>query len=307
MSAPPLDRKGLTVTALTFLLWGVVPLYWYLLREVPSFQIIAHRIVWSAVLVIGWLLLKNGLGWWRRISAQPRAIAVLGLSSVFIAFNWGLYIWAVANGHLVETSLGYFINPLINVVLGVMVLRERLNTAQWVSVGLALIGVSWLTWQGGSPPWIALGLAFSFGMYGLLRKLISVDPVAGLGVESVYLFLPALGYVLWAEMGHGGGFASGFGWRNNLLLIFGGVVTAVPLIGFAYGVRRIPLSIVGLLQYIAPSIQLLIGVLVFKEAFGPERALGFAAIWLGLIVFAADGLWRSRRKPVVLPVAEGLD
>ena len=205
-------------------------------------------------------------------------------------------------GHVVETSLGYFINPLINVVLGVLVLRERLSPAQWVAVAFALLGVAWLTLQSGSPPWIALGLAFSFGLYGLVRKLISVDPVAGLGVESAYLVLPALAFVVWGELGHGGGFVHGFGWKNDLLLVFGGVVTAVPLIGFAYGVRRIPLSIVGLLQYIAPTIQLLIGVLVFKEAFGPERMIGFAAIWLGLLIFASDGLWRSRNR-VVVPAA----
>lgn len=303
MGAAPIDRKGLIVTSLTFLLWGVVPLYWYLLKAVPSFQIIAHRIVWSGLLVVGWLLLRNGLGWWRKIREQPRALATLALSSVFIAFNWGLYIWAVNAGHVVETSLGYFINPLINVLMGVVLLRERLNPAQWTAVAFALLGVAWLTVQSGSPPWIALGLAFSFAMYGLLRKLISVDAVAGLGVESVYLFLPALAYVVWAEMGHGGGFLHGGMW-NGLLLIFGGVVTAVPLIGFAYGVRRIPLSVVGLLQYIAPSIQFLIGVFVFKEDFGADQAVGFAAIWVGLAVFASDGLWRSRRRPAV-PVAEG--
>ncbi len=303
MSAAAIDRKGLIVTSLTFLLWGVVPLYWYLLQAVPSFQIIAHRIVWSGLLVVGWLVLRNGLGWWRKIREQPRALATLALSSLFIAFNWGLYIWAVNAGHVVETSLGYFINPLINVLMGVVLLRERLNSAQWVAVAFALLGVAWLTVQSGSPPWIALGLAFSFAMYGLLRKLISVDAVAGLGVESVYLFLPALAYLVWCEMGNGGGFLHGFGVWNGLLLIFGGVVTAVPLIGFAYGVRRIPLSVVGLLQYIAPSIQFLIGVFVFKEEFGADRALGFAAIWVGLIVFASDGLWRSRRRPA-MPVAE---
>ncbi|MEL1265501.1 EamA family transporter RarD [Pseudoxanthomonas putridarboris] len=304
MNPQAIDRKGLAITAGTFFLWGVVPLYWHLLKAVPSLQIIAHRIVWSAVLVIGWLLLKNGLAWWRQVRAQPRAVPLLGISSVLIAFNWGLYIWAVNAGHVVETSLGYFINPLINVMLGVLVLRERLSPAQWVAVAFALLGVAWLTLQSGSPPWIALGLAFSFGLYGLVRKLVSVDPVAGLGVESVYLFLPALAYVVWGELGHGGGFVHGFGWKDDLLLVFGGVVTAVPLIGFAYGVRRIPLSIVGLLQYIAPTIQLLIGVLVFKEAFGPERMIGFAAIWLGLLIFASDGLWRSRRRPVVVAVAE---
>lgn len=303
MSAAAIDRKGLIVTSLTFLLWGVVPLYWYLLQAVPSFQIIAHRIVWSGLLVVGWLMLRNGLGWWRKIREQPRALATLALSSLFIAFNWGLYIWAVNAGHVVETSLGYFINPLINVLMGVVLLRERLNSAQWVAVAFALLGVAWLTVQSGSPPWIALGLAFSFAMYGLLRKLISVDAVAGLGVESVYLFLPALAYLVWCEMGNGGGFLHGFGVWNGLLLIFGGVVTAVPLIGFAYGVRRIPLSVVGLLQYIAPSIQFLIGVFVFKEEFGADSALGFAAIWVGLIVFASDGLWRSRRRPA-MPVAE---
>ena len=303
MSAAAIDRKGLIVTSLTFLLWGVVPLYWYLLQAVPSFQIIAHRIVWSGLLVVGWLVLRNGLGWWRKIREQPRALATLALSSLFIAFNWGLYIWAVNAGHVVETSLGYFINPLINVLMGVVLLRERLNSAQWVAVAFALLGVAWLTVQSGSPPWIALGLAFSFAMYGLLRKLISVDAVAGLGVESVYLFLPALAYLVWCEMGNGGGFLHGFGAWNGLLLIFGGVVTAVPLIGFAYGVRRIPLSVVGLLQYIAPSIQFLIGVFVFKEEFGADSALGFAAIWVGLIVFASDGLWRSRRRPA-MPVAE---
>lgn len=304
MNPDAIDRKGLAITAGTFLIWGVVPLYWHLLRAVPSFQIIAHRIVWSAVLVIGWLLLKNGRTWWRQVRAQPRALPLLGASSLLIAFNWGLYIWAVNAGHVVETSLGYFINPLINVVLGVVVLRERLSFAQWVAVAFALAGVAWLTLQSGSPPWIALGLAFSFGLYGLVRKLVAVDPVAGLGVESLYLFLPALAYVAWGEFGPGGGFVGGYGWKNDLLLVLGGVVTAVPLIGFAYGVRRIPLSVVGLLQYIAPSIQFLIGVLVFKEPFGIERAIGFAAIWAGLVIFASDGLWRSRRRVAAIPAVD---
>lgn len=297
------DRKGLSITTATFVIWGIVPLYWHLLKEVPSFHIIAHRIVWSALLVLGWLLLRNGLGWYRAIRAQARALTMLGLSSLLIAFNWGLYIWAVNAGHVVETSLGYFINPLINVVLGVLVLRERLNRTQWIAVGFALLGVGWLTWQAGAPPWIALGLALSFGVYGLVRKLIAVDPVAGLGVESLYLFLPALAFVAWGENGHGGGFVSAWGWRNDLLLVFGGVVSAIPLIGFAYGVRRIPLSVVGLLQYIAPSIQLLIGIFVFKEAFGVAQAFGFAAIWIGLLIFAGDGVWRSRRQGLLPAMA----
>ncbi|WP_282264302.1 EamA family transporter RarD [Stenotrophomonas sp. PS02301] len=288
------QRRGLAITAFTFTLWGLVPVYWHLLKAVPSQQIIAHRIIWSTVLVVAWLLLSNGLGWWKAIAAQPRALPTLALSSVAIAFNWGLYIWAINAGHVIETSLGYFINPLVSVVLGVVVLKERLRGLQWLAVGCAALGVAWLTLDAGTPPWIALGLACSFGLYGLLRKMISVDPVAGLGVESLYLFLPAIGFALWSENGHGGAFFCGWGWRNDALLIFGGAVTALPLIGFAYGVKRIPLSLVGILQYIAPSIGLLLGVFFFREPFDTAKAVGFAAIWTGLLLFIGDGVWRSR-------------
>ncbi len=229
-------------------------------------------------------------------SLRSRALPILLVSSLTIAFNWGLYIWAVNAGHVIETSLGYFINPLVNVLLGVLVLKERLRRLQWVAVAMAAVGVAWLTIDAGTPPWIALGLACSFGLYGLLRKLVSVDPVAGLGVESMYLFLPALGFAIWAENGHGGAFFHGWGWRNDLLLIFGGVVTAVPLIGFAYGVKRIPLSLVGILQYIAPSLQLLLGVFFFHEAFDAGKAIGFAAIWAGLILFVGDNIRTMRAK-----------
>ena len=290
------QRRGLAITAFTFTLWGLVPVYWHLLQAVPSQQIIAHRIIWSTVLVVAWLLLSAGTGWWKQIAAQKRALPTLALSSVAIAFNWGLYIWAINAGHVIETSLGYFINPLVSVVLGVVVLKERLRGLQWLAVGCAALGVAWLTYDAGTPPWIALGLACSFGLYGLLRKLISVDPVAGLGVESLYLFLPAIGFALWSENGHGGGFFSGWGWKNDALLILGGAVTALPLIGFAYGVKRIPLSLVGILQYIAPSLGLLLGVFFFREPFDTAKAIGFAAIWTGLLLFIGDSVWRSRRS-----------
>ncbi len=202
---------------------------------------------------------------------------------------------------MIEASLGYFINPLLSVLLGVLVLKERLQRIQWVAVVCAAVGVLWLTLDAGAPPWIALGLAFLFGAYGLLRKLVAVDPVAGLGVESVYLFVPALLLAGWGEQGHGGAFLSGWDLRTDLLLIVGGVLTAVPLIGFAYGVRRIPLSLVGILQYIAPSLQLLLGVWFFHEPFDQGRAIGFAAIWVGLLLFVGDSLWRQRRPVVVTP------
>ena len=297
--APHIDRRGLAAAAGAFVIWGVFPMYWHLLKLVPSMQIMAHRVVWSAVLVVGWLLWREGWDWLRRIAARPRMLAMLALSGAVIAFNWGLYIWAVNAGHVVETSLGYFINPLVTVALGVIVLRERLRRLQWIAVACAAAGVAWLAWSAGSPPWIALGLAGSFALYGLLRKLVPVDAVAGLGVESLFLFLPALAYLLWAEAGPGGGFAGDWGVGITVLLVLSGVVSAVPLIAFAYGVRRIPLSMVGLLQYIAPTLQLLLGVWFFREPFGTVQALGFGAIWLGLAIYAGEGLWRGRTRAQV--------
>ena len=291
-----IDRNGLLITAGSFVLWGVVPLYWHLLLVVPSLQIIAHRVVWSALMVIGWLVYSRGLGWWREAFARPRVWWMLALSALLIGFNWGLYIWAVNSGHVVETSLGYFINPLVNVVFGVALLKERLNRAQWTAVALAGASVLWLTVQQGGPPWIALGLAIPFALYGLIRKLVAIEAAPGLAVESAYLFLPALALLLWGEAQGQGQFLDGWGWRIDLLLVFGGAITAVPMIGFAYGVRRVPLSIVGLLQYIAPSLQLLIGVFVFGEAFGSARAVGFAGIWAALAIFAFDGWARSQQR-----------
>jgi len=288
-------RQGVAIAAGAFVIWGLFPIYWHLLKAVPSPLIIAHRIVWSTLLVVGWLLLSSRLAWLRRIAAQPRALGLLALSGIAIACNWALYIWAINAGHVIESSLGYYINPLVNVLLGVLVLKERLRPVQWLAVACAAVGVAWLTWVAGTLPWIALGLALSFGLYGLLRKIVAVDAVSGLGVESLYLFLPALAFVLWSEHGHGGGFIQGWSLHEDLLLAFGGVVTAVPLIAFAYGVRRIPLSLVGILQYISPTLQLLLGVWFFHEPFDPARALGFVAIWLGLLLFLGEGLWRSRQ------------
>lgn len=295
---PVIDRRGLWVAAASFVLWGLMPLYWHALKAVPSFQIVFHRIVWSALLVVGWLCWKQGLAWLRRALATPRVGWMLALSGTLIAFNWGLYIWAVNAGHVVETSLGYFINPLLNVVLGVLLLRERLSVSQWVSVAVAALGVLWLTFNYGSFPWIAMALAGSFALYGFIRKLAAVDSIPGLGIESVYLFLPALVALGWSEVHGSGGFVDGWGWKLDALLVFGGALTALPLIGFAFAVKRVPYSVVGLMQYIAPTLQLLCGVLVFGEPFDRDRAIGFVFIWIGLGIFAVDGLWRSRRRAV---------
>lgn len=295
-----IDRRGIWVAVAAYVIWGVMPLYWHLLKAVPSLQIIMHRIVWSAVLVSGYLLWKYGRGWLRETLAIPRARWALALSGTLIAFNWGLYIWAVNAGHVVETSLGYFINPLINIVLGVVLLRERLNRVQWLAVAIAACGVLWLTFNYGSFPWIALTLACTFAAYGLVRKLVGVPPVRGLGVESLYLFLPALAVLAWGEFNGMGGFIAhegvpAWGWGIAALLVAGGLFTALPLIWFADAVQRIPYSLVGVLQYIAPTLQLLAGVLVLGEPFGRDRAIGFAFIWLALAIYALDGLLRSRR------------
>ena len=295
-------RRGLWVAAASFVLWGLMPLYWHLLTAVPSLQIVVHRIVWSALMVVGWLTWQRR-DWLRVALAQPRVAWMLALSGMLIAFNWGLYIWAVNAGHVVESSLGYFINPLVNVLFGVLFLRERLTRAQWLSVALASVGVLWLTVQYGHPPWIAIGLALSFALYGLIRKLAAVESIPGLGVESVYLFLPALAVLLWGEAHGSGGFMpfggiDSWGLGLDALLVLAGALTALPLIGFAYAVRRVPLSVVGLMQYIAPTLQFLLGVLVFGEAFDRAHAVGFGCIWIALAIFAGDGLWRMRTQPI---------
>lgn len=292
-------RRGLWMAVASFVLWGLMPLFWHALKAVPSLQIVAHRIVWSALLVGAWLGFARGRGWLREVLGSRRLAILLAASALLIGGNWALYIWAVNAGHVVETSLGYYINPLLNVLLGVLFFHERLRAAQWMSVALAAAGVAWMTWQVGHLPWIALSLALSFGLYGVVRKVAQVDSVAGLGVESSYLFLPALALLLWGETHGSGGFlahgaVAGWGWEIDALLVVGGALTALPLVGFAYAVRRIPLSLVGFLQYIAPTLQLLTGVLVFGEPFEASHAVGFGLIWTGLAVFAGEGLWRAR-------------
>jgi chloramphenicol-sensitive protein RarD len=309
MNASPLSdavradtRAGLWMATGAFVLWGLMPLYWHLLKTVPSLQIVAHRVVWSALLVAVWLFWKQGRGWFAAVMAQPRLARLLALSGLCIGVNWGLYIWAVNAGHVVEASLGYFINPLLNVVIGTLFLRERLNPVQWTSVAIAAAGVLWLTFNYGSFPWIALVLAASFGVYGLIRKLAAVESVTGLGVENAVLLLPALAYLLWAETVGSGGFFGGvsggadWGFGIDALLIFGGALTALPLIGFSFAVRRVPLSTIGLMQYIAPTMQFLIGVLVFREVFDLDRAIGFGIIWAALALFMTDSLRRARSQ-----------
>lgn len=292
--APAIDRKGLLAASGAFFMWGLFPLFWVLLKAVPALEIIAHRVVWCALFVVSYLLWRDGIGWLRVALAGPKVLLTLIASSILISINWGLYIWAVTHGHVVEASLGYFINPLVNVLIGVLLLHERLNRAQWTSVALAAIGVLWLTVQHGGLPWIALTLAFSFAFYGLLRKQVAVESVPGLGIESLLLTAPALLFLFWRE-------AQGLGQfghaplRIDLLLVVGGALTALPLIGFAYGARRIPYSQVGILQYLAPTLQLLAGVFVLHEAFPLSQLIGFSFIWAALGIYAGNSLYAMRR------------
>ena len=295
--SPGLDRKGLAIAIGAFVIWGLMPLYWHLLKIVPALQIVAHRVLWSAVLVALWLAWSQGRGWFAAILAKPRLAGMLVLAGLCIGINWSLFIWAVNAGHVVETSLGYFINPLLSVLIGVLFLRERLNTLQWVSVGIAACGVLWLTFNYGSFPWIALTLAATFGAYGLIRKLAAVDSVAGIGFENAVLLLPALALLVSQEVAGKGGFLPGtgaWGWGVDVLLILGGALTALPLIGFAYAVRRVPLSTVGLMQYISPTLSFLTGVFFFHEPFDRDRAIGFVFIWIALALFMTDSLRRAR-------------
>jgi chloramphenicol-sensitive protein RarD len=289
--------KGFWAVFGSFVCWGLFPLYWHQLKAVPAMQIVAHRVVWCAVLVVGYLMLTAGPGWLRQALRRPRVPLMLTASSLLVSFNWGLYIWAVNNGHVVESSLGYFINPLVNVLLGVLLLKEKLNPAQRAAVACAALGVTWLTWQLGALPWVALLLALSFGSYGLIRKIAAVESIPGLGVESVFLFLPALGYLLWTH-GRGEGAFGQLPPLQNVMLVAGGAVTALPLIGFAYGARRISYSLVGIVQYVGPTLQLLTGVFLFGEAFTRTQAVGFGLIWAALAICATDGLWRSRAARV---------
>jgi chloramphenicol-sensitive protein RarD len=293
MSPVRLSPRGLLAAITAFTIWGLFPLYLHGLHQVPPLQVIAHRVGWSFVFLFVWMALRGEL---RRLSAtlaQPPLLVRLTLSAFLITCNWLVYVWSVANGHVIDASLGYFINPLLNVVLGVFVLRERLRSLQWVAVALAAVGVVYLGLLAGRPPWIALALALSFSLYGLVRKVIHVEALPGLATETLLLVPIAVGYLWWCQ-GHGTGAFTQDGAPIALLLIGSGLVTALPLFLFAYSARLLPYSTVGLLQYIGPSLQLACGVFFFNESFPLSRAAGFALIWLALILYAAESLWWSR-------------
>jgi len=298
------QRGGMLAAVAAFTMWGLFPLYWKALAAVPAIEVVAHRTAWGFVAVAAWVTLRRG---WRQVLtvvSRRRTLLVLLVTATLIACNWSLYIWSVVNGHVVESSLGYYINPLVNVVLGVLVLRERLGRLQRVAVGLAAIGVAVLTVGHGRFPWIALGLAVTFAFYGLLRKTVAADAVTGLLVETAILTPVATGYL--ALLAAAGGGALGRAAPHvSTLLVLGGVVTVVPLVLFAVGARLLPLSTVGMIQYISPSCQFLLAVLLYREPFTAAHAVAFACIWMALALLTWD--LRSRllavRRLEVEPVS----
>ncbi len=291
----PRAGSGLAAAVGAFVIWGLFPLYLKPMAEVPALQIIAHRVVWCCLLVFAWLAIRGELGAVRAALADPPSRLKLAGSATLISVNWLLYVWAVNTGHTIEASLGYFINPLLNVVLGVALLKERLNPAQWLAVMLAAIGVLYLTVATAHPPWIALALAASFGTYGLIRKVVKVDSVPGLATETLLLVPFAVAFLAWCEV-RGTAALGHSSVAINALLVGSGLVTALPLALFAYGARLIPYSTIGIVQYIGPTLQFLIGVFVFHEAFTAERAVGFVLIWAALAIYAADGAYRTGRR-----------
>ena len=286
-------RAGVASGLAAYGLWGLFPLYFPLLEPAGGLEIVAHRVVWSLLFVAVLLTAVRAWPAVRATVADRRALLVLSGAAVLIAANWLVFVYGVNSGHVVETSLGYFINPLVSVLLGVVVFAERLRRLQWVAVGIAAVAVGVLTVDYGRPPWIALTLAVTFGLYGLMKKLVRVAAAPGLFVETALVVVPAV-VVLAVLHARGEGTAGSAGTGHLLLLLASGVATAVPLLLFAAAARRIPLSTVGLLQYVTPLMQLALGVFVFHEPMPPARLVGFAIVWAALAVFTVDSLRSAR-------------
>jgi len=289
--------RGILSAVGAYLLWGILPVYWKLIDTIPAIETLGHRMVWSLVFVVAILTVQRRWEWVRAVRNQPRKYLIFLLSAVILACNWFTYIYAMNTGNIVEASLGYFINPLVSVLLGVIFLRERLRPWQIVAVSIAGIGVFYLTFQYGDFPWIALTLALTFGFYGLIRKTAPLGSLTGLTVEMSILFLPALIFLFSLDWTG----TAAFGHSDHMttfLLALTGVATAMPLLLFAYGAKRVMLSTIGILQYIAPSLQFFLGVVIYKEPFTTTRLIGFLFIWTALAIYTLDRIvyQRSRKK-----------
>lgn len=287
-------RTGLLNGIAAYGMWGLVPIFWPLLKPAGAVEILAHRMVWSLAFVAVALLVVRRWAWVGELLRQPRRLALVVIAAAVITVNWGVYIWSVNSGHVVEASLGYFINPLVTIAMGVLLLKERLRPVQWAAVGTGAAAVVVLTIGYGRPPWISLCLAFSFATYGLVKKKVNLGGIESLTAETAVQFLPALGYLLWLGA-HGTSTFAAEGAGHAALLASTGIVTALPLVCFGAAAIRVPLSTLGLLQYMAPVLQFLLGVAYFHESMPAERWAGFALVWLALTLLTWDGLRTARR------------
>jgi chloramphenicol-sensitive protein RarD len=282
-------NPGVVYAALAFLWWGLFPLYFRIVTTVPAPQILAHRVMWCLVFLAAILTVRRQWGWLRQVLRQPRVLAAFVASALLIGANWLAYIWAVNHGHVLEASLGYFITPMVNVLLGVTLLHERLRRAQWLALVIATAGVLWLTVQAGRPPWIALSLAITFGSYGLLRKIAVLGALEGLTLETMLLAPLALLVLGMATLDGSARFPAPDALTDVWLMALG-PITAIPLLLFAAAARRLSMATLGIVQYLGPSIQFLLGVWVFNEPFSSGRLIGFGGIWLALLIYTLDGL-----------------
>lgn len=288
-------NRGVLYGISAYLMWGFFPIYFKALQVVPSLEIMLHRVVWSFIFVASLIILRQEWPKLRESLRKPRLLLVYILSALLLATNWLVYIYGINSGQIVETSLGYFINPLVSVALGVIILRERLRPLQWAAIGIAALAVIYLTVQVGSPPWIALALAFSFGLYGLIKKIAPLGALQGLSLETGLLFLPAALYLLYSYFQGMGAFGRE-GLSVTILLALAGIITALPLLLFSSAARAISLTLLGILQYIAPTVQFLLGVYLYNEVFTLTRLIGFSLIWVALLIFTFEGLNERRKR-----------
>lgn len=288
-------NPGVIYAVMAYTAWGLLPIFFKQLANVNAFEVVMHRMVWALVFLLCVLAVLKRWAWLQGVARQPRVLLAFGASALLLSVNWSVYVWAVQNAHVLDASLGYFILPLVNVAMGFAFLRERPRVGQWLAVAVAAAGVLWLTVQAGRLPWVALALAITFGIYGLLRKLAKLGALEGLTLETLLLLPMAVAMLGWWTWHGQGALVQGdpatLGW-----LLLAGPLTAIPLLLFAAAARRIPMATLGILQYISPSLQMLLGVWLYGEAFEPARAIGFYLIWMALVLYSADSLWNARRQ-----------
>lgn len=293
-----MQNKGIIYGVAAYTAWGLLPIYWKLIHTVPALEILSHRMIWSLLFLVLLLSYRSQWAWLRPALRNRRTVLIYLVTAVLLSVNWGVYIWSVNTNHIVESSLGYFINPLVNVLLGVLLLGERLRRWQLVAIAAAVIGVAYLTLRLGHLPWISLTLAGTFGFYGLLRKKAPLDSLPGLSLEMAWMFVPALGYMLWVQ-GNGTAVFLHTDLRTNLLLPLTGLATAFPLLWFGTAAQQVTLTTLGILQYIAPTGQFLLGVLLYGEPFDQHKLIGFSLIWIALIIYTVERTVYYRHHVVV--------